>query len=85
MMHLHSERCQELLETISDYTDGSLQSELCRLLETHLAGCEDCRVVVDTLRKTVELYRAERTRGIPEDVKRRLFKRLQLEDLFPSG
>ncbi len=85
MKHQHRDDCREMLESISDYVDGSLQSELCRLLEVHMAGCEDCQVVVDTMRKTVELYQADRKREIPDEVKRRLFKRLALEDFFPAG
>ncbi len=82
MKHLRREECQEWLGSISDYVDGTLQNELCRLLEDHMTGCEDCQAVVDTLRKTIELYREDHPEAISEEVKRRLFKRLDLEDLF---
>jgi hypothetical protein len=42
-------------------------------------------VVVDTLRKTIELYHQESSPTVPDDVRRRLFKRLQLEDLVPRA
>ena len=50
--------CEDLLGQLSDYIDGDLDPELCHALETHMAGCENCRTVVDTLSETVHLYRA---------------------------
>ena len=85
MRHEHGQNCRELLGFLSDYIDGSLQGELCGQLESHLAGCVDCQVVMDTLRKTIELYEVDRTEEIPEEVKLRLYKRLDLEDLLTAG
>lgn len=80
--HNHAqESCKELLSTLGDYVDGDLSPELCLELERHMKNCQRCRVVVDTLRKTVELYHetAEETH-LPADVRQRLFMRLNLED-----
>lgn len=57
MTHQHTSSCRELLAQISDYVDGELQAELCARLEKHLADCPDCRVMVDTTRKTVLLFK----------------------------
>jgi hypothetical protein len=43
-----------------------------------MRGCEDCRVVVDTLGKTVELYQALPEPELPNDVRLRLYKSLDL-------
>lgn len=78
--------CNLLLHSLSDYLDGGLRDELCADLERHLGECENCRVVVNTLRKTIELYQvtsAEET--LPEDVRTRLFYRLELTDLRPEN
>lgn len=72
-------RCGELLEQLSDYIDGELDASLCVELEAHLAECPDCRVMVDTVRKTVTLYRAQAPAELPVDVEDRLFKVLDLE------
>jgi predicted anti-sigma-YlaC factor YlaD len=54
---------------------------LCSTLEHHLEDCEDCRIVVDTLRKTVYLYHeTARTENIPSDIRQRLYKSLKIED-----
>ena len=42
---------------LSEFIDGELQAELCAELEQHLEGCDNCRIVVNTLRKTIELYK----------------------------
>jgi len=73
--------CQSILDSLSDYVDGTLKDELCRDIEQHIAGCSDCRIVVDTLKKTIYLYHAtSATQEMPEDVRERLFLRLNLDD-----
>lgn len=80
------QHCKDLLGTLSDYVDGSLQQELCAELEKHLVGCDNCRIVVNTLRKTVELYRESgETKDIPEEVRHRLYFRLNLEDFLKDS
>jgi anti-sigma factor RsiW len=78
MEHDHS-TCQEILKHISDYVDGELEAALCAELEAHLAGCRNCRVMVDTVRKTITLYHAQPPADLPSDVKGRLYKVLKLE------
>lgn len=77
--------CKSLLGSLSDYVDGTAQEELCRELERHLAGCEDCRIVVDTLKKTVYLYHSNADTGLPMPVRERLFKRLNLDDYLKTS
>ena len=78
----HPKKCQNLLGALSEYADGELADELCIELERHLANCENCRVVVDTLKKTIYLYRVTATEPavVPVDIRERLFKCLDLED-----
>jgi hypothetical protein len=81
-----SEHCRRLLASLSDYVDEVLEEELCSELEHHLSGCEDCQVVVDTLRKTISLYHSTATPPpVPTEVRERLYKRLNLEDFLSSS
>ena len=75
-------QCQSLLVFLSDFVDGDLSEELCQEIENHTAECEHCRIVVDTLRRTISLYRecADETAEIPDEVRSHLFKTLNLED-----
>lgn len=79
--HIHSSHCSHLLGNLSDYIDGELEAQLCAEIEKHLSGCNNCRVVVNTLRKTVELYeQTEDSPDLPDGVRERLFLKLKLDD-----
>jgi anti-sigma factor RsiW len=80
--HAHghsSEHCQELLAQMSEYIDGELEAALCAELETHLAECHNCRVMVDTLQKTISLYYGQASSELPSAVEERLYKVLKLD------
>ena len=79
---MEEKKCESLLNSLSDYVDGTAQDEICRELERHLSDCENCRVVVDTLKKTVYLYQSSPGQDLPTDVRERLFKRLNLDDFL---
>jgi anti-sigma factor (TIGR02949 family) len=76
--------CAGLLDSLSDYIDGQASQELCAELERHLAECEDCRILVDTTRRTIELYHARQDKGdqLPADVRDRLFRRLDIDHIL---
>ena len=82
--HEHTHECRHLLSSLSDYVDGELEEALCREIESHMADCDNCRVVVNTLTKTVELYRAAPSPDLPTDVRERLYTTLRLDDLLNS-
>jgi anti-sigma factor (TIGR02949 family) len=73
--------CEALLGSLSEYIDGELSPELCREIEKHLAGCENCRVVLNTTKRTIDLVQSPTEAiPVPDDVRERLFKRLNLDD-----
>lgn len=77
------QKCEALLDSLSDYVDGALREELCAEIETHMSSCKRCRIVVDTLRKTINLYQeTSELPVIPEDVRERLYHRLYLEEFL---
>jgi anti-sigma factor RsiW len=67
------------LGSLSEYVDGELDPALCAEIERHMAECENCQIMVDTLRKTIILYRAAGHRPVPEEVKARLYAVLRME------
>ena len=78
--HVHS-KCEELLGSLSAYIDGDLAPALCQELEKHLEGCDNCRIVLNTTRRTIELVHSPAEKSnLPEEVRERLFKRLNLDD-----
>ena len=71
--------CRNLLGSLSEFVDGTLEDELCAEIQRHMDGCDNCRIVVDSLRKTIYLYQVmKEPAAVPEDVRERLYKRLDL-------
>jgi anti-sigma factor (TIGR02949 family) len=79
IMENHS--CQHLLQSLSDYIDGTLDTNLCEELQKHLSTCQNCQIVYNTTLKTIDLFHSEITsEQLPGDVRQRLFMRLNLQD-----
>lgn len=81
---MHTPKCREFFEQLSDYIDGELAVSLCTELEQHLANCPNCRIVVDTTRKTVSLYRRYGQAELPPGVSDRLWRAIEQAG-FPSA
>ena len=83
--HSH-EHCHDLLNSLSEYIDGALEQQLCAEIERHLQGCDNCRVVVDSLRKTISLYQENKpSAAIPDDVRERLYHCLDLDEFLAGA
>ena len=76
--------CSHLLASLSDYIDGEARADLCAEIEQHLTECNKCRVVVDSLRKTVSLYQETDTVDLPDPVRLRLFHCLNLDEFIEN-
>jgi anti-sigma factor RsiW len=72
------ENCHHLLNDLSDFLDGEASDEICAKINEHMAGCKKCRVVVDTLSKTMTFYRQLPDPEMPGAVRERLYKVLDL-------
>lgn len=58
--------CKKMLGELSDYLDGELQEQLCKELEAHLADCPNCRIMLDSLNKTVSICREGAIEPVPD-------------------
>jgi predicted anti-sigma-YlaC factor YlaD len=56
------------MEQLADYLDEDVRADLCRSVEEHLHHCNDCRYYVDTVKKTIVLYQADRRMEVPMKV-----------------
>jgi predicted anti-sigma-YlaC factor YlaD len=74
--------CRHLLGDLSEYLDGDESAMVCAEIERHLADCAKCRVVVDTLRKTVLLYHDQPKPEFSENARARLYRALDLQNFF---
>jgi anti-sigma factor (TIGR02949 family) len=72
-------KCSDVISQLSDYLDAEAAQELCASLEAHFAECPGCRIQIDTVRKTISLYRSEWPLECPEQVRVRLHTILSFE------
>jgi anti-sigma factor RsiW len=64
--------CKGVIREISDYIDGDLDAAMKKELESHLDHCEDCALVVNQTKLTVELFCDSQPVELPRDVRTRL-------------
>ena len=73
--------CRSIIKELANYFDEALDPNLKTSIEKHLEGCEDCRIVVDTTRKTIQIFCNSEPAPLPEETKTRLrdalFKQLK--------
>jgi hypothetical protein len=71
--------CSELREKLSDYLEPEEIAELCRAVGQHLNACRDCRLEVDSVRRTITIVRARNDVSVPIWVSDRLSSLLARE------
>ena len=67
-----------MVSVFSDYLDKDARAAVCRKVDEHLKDCPDCKVYLDTLNKTITLYRDLGDVAVPRDVQSRLFATIRL-------
>jgi len=69
--------CNGVIHEISNYLDGELELPAKQELERHLEHCEECNLVVNQTRMTVEIFCDSKPVELPNDVKSRLHDALR--------
>lgn len=69
-------KCKSVIRELSNYLDGDLDGVLKLDLERHLQHCEDCSMVVDQTKRTVEIFCGSEPLDLPTDVRSRLHQAL---------
>jgi anti-sigma factor (TIGR02949 family) len=69
--------CKQFLQELNDFLDDSVAEDTKRSLQAHVAECPNCFVIVDTTRRTLEIYKCTDPQPIPENVKSRLWEALE--------
>jgi anti-sigma factor RsiW len=70
-------KCAELLATLNEYVEGTVDPAICEEFEKHIAGCNPCQVVVDNIRQTITLYREGKPYQLPLQFRQRLHSALR--------
>jgi hypothetical protein len=64
--------CTEFLKILDDVLDESIAVETRTEIELHLRQCGHCEVVMNTTRKTIEIFRSHEVYELPTEVSERL-------------
>jgi len=70
--------CIKSIEDICSELGEDLDSVKCLEIKKHLDECPTCCAYVDTLNKTVEIYKVLPDKDVPDSVHQKLWKVLKL-------
>ena len=68
-MDANDMRCDEVVELVTAYLDGSLDAQAERRIEANLARCEGCTRYVDQIRRTIGTLGQLPTEPLPDDAR----------------
>ena len=69
--------CKQFLKELNEFLDDSVSEETKGHWQKHVDECPNCFVIVDTTKKTLQVYRGTEPQEIPADVKSRLWDALE--------
>ena len=73
----HAMTCQELVELVTEYLEGTLPADVRARMERHLSGCDGCTHYLEQMRQTIHLtgqIREENLTPLQRNDLLRLFK-----------
>ena len=69
--------CKEFLQELNDYLDDAVDVQLRRHIEAHITECPNCFVILDTTKKTIQVYKGMQPQVLPQDVQARLMQAVE--------
>jgi anti-sigma factor (TIGR02949 family) len=66
--------CKDFLRELGEYLDESTDPELRAELDRHINECPNCWVVLDTTKKTINIYKGLEAQPLPERLRARLME-----------
>jgi predicted anti-sigma-YlaC factor YlaD len=70
--------CKKMYTHICDNLDQDIDSPKCRAIKRHLDDCPNCLVYLDSLKKTIILYREYPNPKMPKSIRRQIFSKLKI-------
>ncbi len=77
--HRHTKQCKSVYRHICNNLDADLNSQKCREIKAHINKCKNCTAYLDSLKKTILLYRSYPVPVIPIKTEKKLFAAISLE------
>ncbi len=70
----------KVFDEVCDFLGGDLDSPVCKEIKAHLESCPECSVYVDSIKRTVHLYKEnDECLEAPEECKEKILKNILLE------
>lgn len=77
--HRRTIQCKSVYRHICDNLDADLNSQKCREIKAHINKCKNCTAYLDSLKKTIFLYRTYPVPAISVKTEKKLFAAISLE------
>jgi anti-sigma factor RsiW len=69
--------CKGVIRELSNYIDGDLDPIVTKELQRHLEHCEDCTMIVNQTKKSIEILCDSKPVKLSDDVRSRLHATLR--------
>lgn len=77
-MRLKKINCKSVAEHVCDELDEDINSAACRAIKKHLESCPNCTAYLDSLKKTVLIYKHTPNHRFPSKARKKLFATLKI-------
>ncbi|MBW7889040.1 MAG: hypothetical protein H3C35_11895 [Bacteroidetes bacterium] len=77
--HLHSGSCADIYRHLCENLDSQFETEECKRIREHIEQCDTCSALLDSLKKTVYLYKQETVPAMPKTLEKKLFAVIKLK------
>ena len=78
-MKLKKINCTSVAEHVCGELDEDINSAACRAIKKHLKSCPNCTAYLDSLKKTVRIYKYSPNPRFPSKARRKLFATLKIK------
>ena len=75
--------CQEVLDHLEEYLDEEAKAELRAQVDLHTGECPHCRIEIDSLKRTILIYKKDERVFLPQTLSAKLASALQ--QAYQSG
>lgn len=69
--------CKDFLHELNEYLDEMVDPATKQHWQAHVDKCPNCFVIVDTTRRTMQIYKGMDEQEVPVDIKNRLMLALE--------
>ena len=69
--------CKQFLAELNEFLDEATDAAIRAKLQTHINECPNCWVIVDTTKRTLQVYKGMEPQAVPDEIHDRLMRALE--------